>query len=93
MLGPDSPIDQYRDVRAAVASRVKDLVATPDTPDVVAGVVVNAATASRPSLRYTAGALAGRLRFLRRFAPAGMLDTGVRKDLRLDAQPSLARST
>jgi NAD(P)-dependent dehydrogenase (short-subunit alcohol dehydrogenase family) len=92
MLGPDSPIDEYREVRAAVAIRIKDLVATSDTPDVVADVVVKAATASRPSLRYTAGALAGRLRFLRRFAPAGMLDTGVRKDLRLDGPPSLPRS-
>lgn len=91
MLGPDSPIDEYHGVRAAVASRIKELVATSDTPDVVADVVVKAATAARPSLRYTAGALAGRLRFLRRFAPAGMLDTGVRKDLRLDAPPSLPR--
>lgn len=44
-----------------------------------------AATAARPKLRYTAGTLANRLRLLRRFAPAGVLDAGVRKDLRLDA--------
>lgn len=30
-------------------------------------------------------ALAGRLRLLRRFAPAGLIDSGIRKDLRLDA--------
>jgi acyl dehydratase len=32
-----------------------------------------------------AGGLANRLRFMRRFAPAGVLDAGIRKDLRLDA--------
>ncbi|TMJ39286.1 MAG: short-chain dehydrogenase/reductase, partial [Alphaproteobacteria bacterium] len=36
-------------------------------------------------LRYVAGGLANRLRLLRRFAPAGLLDAGIRKDLRLDA--------
>jgi hypothetical protein len=44
-----------------------------------------AATAAPPKLRYTAGTLANRLRLLRRFVPAGVLDAGVRKDLRLDA--------
>ena len=34
---------------------------------------------------YTAGKLAGRLHLLRRFAPAALLDSGIRKDLRLDA--------
>jgi hypothetical protein len=36
-------------------------------------------------LRYTAGVRAGRLRLLRRFAPGGLIDIGIRKDLRLDA--------
>jgi hypothetical protein len=51
----------------------------------VADVVVEAASAVRPKLGYTAGARAGRLRMLRRFAPAGLIDTGIREDLRLDA--------
>jgi hypothetical protein len=34
-------------------------------------------------LRYTAGGLAARLRLLRTFAPAGLLDAGMRKDLQL----------
>jgi hypothetical protein len=33
--------------------------------------------------------LAGRLRLLRRFAPAALVEAGVRKDLRLDTQPAL----
>ena len=51
---------------------------------VVADVVLRAASAARPRLRYTAGGLANRLRWLRRFAPAAVMDAGVRKDLRLD---------
>jgi hypothetical protein len=51
----------------------------------VADVVLEAAIADRPKLRYAAGGLAKRLRLLRRFAPAGLVDAGIRKDLRLDA--------
>ena len=55
-----------------------------DEPSVVADVVLKAVSAAQPKLRYTAGALAGRLRLLRRFAPAGLVDFGIRKDLGLD---------
>jgi NADP-dependent 3-hydroxy acid dehydrogenase YdfG len=41
--------------------------------------------AVRPKVRYTAGRRANRLRWLRRFAPAGVLDAGIRKNLHLDA--------
>ena len=64
--------------------RVKEVMATADLPGVVADVVLKAANATHPKLRYTAGGLANRLRLLRRFAPAGMVDAGIRKDLRLD---------
>jgi NAD(P)-dependent dehydrogenase (short-subunit alcohol dehydrogenase family) len=47
-------------------------------------LVNNAGFAARPKVRYAAGKLANRLRFLRRFAPASMVDAGIRKDLRLD---------
>jgi len=55
----------------------------------VADVVLKAAIAARPKLRYAAGGLANRLRILRRFAPASLVDAGVRKDLYLDAQVAL----
>jgi NAD(P)-dependent dehydrogenase (short-subunit alcohol dehydrogenase family) len=84
-LEPDSKLDEYRDIRAALGERLKAIAETADDPGVVADVVLKAATAARPKLRYTAGPLANRLRLLRRFAPAGVLDAGVRKDLRLDA--------
>jgi len=84
-LEPDAKLDEYREVRAAVNQRVKEVMATAEQPGVVADVVLKAASAARPRLRYTAGGLAARLRLLRRFAPAGLVDAGIRRDLRLDA--------
>ena len=72
------------------ASVLKEVMAAGDEPSVVADVVLKAANAERPKLRYPAGRLANRLRWLRRFAPAGIVDAGLRKDLRLDT-PGAAR--
>ena len=83
-LEPDATLDEYRAVRAAVSKRVKEVMANADQPRVVADVVLRAASAAHPKVRYTAGGLAGRLRFLRSYMPAGMVDAGIRKDLRLD---------
>ena len=84
-IEPDSPVDSYRDARAGVSGRVRDVMEAAESPAVVAEVVLKAASAARPKVRYTAGVLAGRLRLLRRFAPAALVDAGIRKDLRLDA--------
>jgi NAD(P)-dependent dehydrogenase (short-subunit alcohol dehydrogenase family) len=84
-LAPDSKLDEYREVRALLDKVLKEVMATADEPTVVADVVLEAAIADRPKLRYAAGGLANRLRLLRRFAPAGLVDAGIRKDLRLDA--------
>ena len=84
-LAPDSKLDEYREVRALLDKVLKEVMATADEPAVVADVVLQAAIAVRPKLRYTAGGLANRLRLLRRFAPASVLDAGIRKDLRLEA--------
>ncbi|MCE1162397.1 MAG: oxidoreductase [Thiomonas sp.] len=83
-LEPDAKLDAYREVRAAVSQRVKRVMTTADQPGVVAEVVLKAASAARPRLRYTAGGLANRLRLLRRFAPSGLVDAGIRRDLQLD---------
>src|SRR5437773_11556216 len=85
LLEPDAKLDEYREVRALLDKVLKEVMATADEPTVVADVVLEAAIADRPKLRYVAGGLANRLRLLRRFAPAGLLDAGIRKDLRLDA--------
>lgn len=84
-LEADSKSDEYREIRTFLAKKMQELVETGDDPRVVAEVVLKAATVARPNLRYTAGGAANRLRLLRRFAPAGVLDAGIRKDLQLDA--------
>jgi NAD(P)-dependent dehydrogenase (short-subunit alcohol dehydrogenase family) len=85
LLEPDSKLDEYREVRAALGKQMKEVLAAADEPGVVADVVLKAARAPRPKLRYAAGALARRMRLLRSLAPAGLVDAGVRKGLRLDA--------
>jgi NAD(P)-dependent dehydrogenase (short-subunit alcohol dehydrogenase family) len=84
-LEPDSKLDAYHAVRASVTKRIKEVMETADAPSVVADVVLQVALTENPKLRYTAGKLAARLRLLRRFAPASVLDAGLRKDLRLEA--------
>jgi NAD(P)-dependent dehydrogenase (short-subunit alcohol dehydrogenase family) len=87
LMKPDAMLEEYREVRAAVTERVREVMASADEPRVVADVVLRAANASRPKVRYTAGGLAGRLRFLRAVLPAGLMDAGFRRDLRLEATP------
>ena len=85
VLEPDSKLDEYRDVRAALSKRYQELLAAGDTPEAVAEVVLQAAKAVRPKLRYPVGSVAT-VRLLRRLAP-GLVDRGLRKQLRLD-QPA-----
>ncbi|MGH8049603.1 MAG: oxidoreductase [Arenimonas sp.] len=84
----DTKLDEYREVRASLKNVLTKVMANADEPSVVAEVVLKAATTDRPKLRYTAGGVANRLRILRRFAPGGLLDAGIRKDLKLDASSS-----
>jgi NAD(P)-dependent dehydrogenase (short-subunit alcohol dehydrogenase family) len=85
-IEPDSKLALYSEARAAVKQRVNEVMATAQGPDVVAETVLKAVTASRPKVRYTPSGLASQLRLIRRFAPAGIMDAGIRKDLRLDAK-------
>ena len=84
-MAPDSKLDEYREVRALLDKVLSKVMATADEPSVVAEVVLRAAMDVKPKLRYAAGGLANRLRLLRRFAPAQLVDAGLRKDLRLDS--------
>ncbi len=89
----DSKLDEYGEVRAALGRRLKELLAAADQPAVVADVVLKVARAARPKLRYTAGSLAGRVGLLRRFAPARLVDAGIRRDLLLDTLTASPRRT
>jgi short-subunit dehydrogenase len=85
LLEPDAKLDEYRDVRVTVGKRLTELIEEADEPAVVAETVLKASTVTNPKLRYTAGGRAGRLQLIRTFAPAGMVDAGIRKNLRLAA--------
>lgn len=85
LLEPDEKLDAYREARAAVTQKMNELVEQGDSPAVVADTVLKAALAPNPKLRYTAGPRAGGLQWLRRFAPAALVDAGIRKNLQLDA--------
>lgn len=89
-LEVDAKIDEYNIARKALAKLIKIAVAGGDDPKVVAEVVLKAATAKNPKLRYAAGKLASRLSLLRRFAPAALVDIGIRKELKLDSLDKVA---
>jgi len=63
-------------VTGASSSIGEEVMTTADEPRVVADVALRAASAALPKVRYTAGGVAGRMRFLRTFLPAG---AGIRK--------------
>src|SRR5437762_2822734 len=73
-MEPDARLDEYRAARQGVSKRVNEVMASAEPPGVVADTVLKAAEAARPKVRYAAGRLANRLRWLRRFAPAGLVD-------------------
>jgi short-subunit dehydrogenase len=84
-LEPDSLLKEYDQARAGARALVRDVMTTADPPEVVADAVLQAATAARPRRRYTAGKVARQVSVLRRFAPSGMFDKSLRKQMRLPA--------
>jgi NAD(P)-dependent dehydrogenase (short-subunit alcohol dehydrogenase family) len=83
-IEPDMKRDEYAQLRTHLAKVVGDAMKTADEPAIVAEVVLKAIHAGQPKRRYTAGKTAAQLNFMRRFAPTGFLDTGIRKSLQLD---------
>jgi NAD(P)-dependent dehydrogenase (short-subunit alcohol dehydrogenase family) len=83
----DSPIDSYGPIRDYVKQGLAKAVRAGDDPAVVAAAVLKAATDRTPKLRYPAGPLARRLALLKKYAPAGLLDNGIRKANKLGSAP------
>src|SRR5947208_10773159 len=83
LLQPDAKLDEYREVRAALAKQMESLVESGDKPSIVAETVLKAAFAARPKLRYPVGRGVALSR-MRRFVPAGMFDKSFRKQFQLD---------
>lgn len=84
-LEADSQLEVYREGREIVGKRLTAMIEKGDSPSDVAAVVLKAATAERPNLRYTVGGEARKLRLFSSIAPAGMVDTALRKQMGLNA--------
>jgi NAD(P)-dependent dehydrogenase (short-subunit alcohol dehydrogenase family) len=82
-IEPDSVLKESDRARAGVDALLRDVMPRADRPEVVADVVVKAATDARPQRRYTAGKAARQVSMLRRFAPAEIFDKSLRKQFRL----------
>jgi NAD(P)-dependent dehydrogenase (short-subunit alcohol dehydrogenase family) len=79
----DSPLPVYAGQREVAGDVVAKAMRDADDPAVVAKVVVTAATAVKPRLRYPAGAMASRVSILRRLVPSRAFDRQIRKLNRL----------
>jgi short-subunit dehydrogenase len=84
-LKADSKLEVYREGREITGKRLTAMIEKGDSPDDVAAVVLKAASAARPSLNYTVGSEARKLRLFSSFAPAGMVDAALRKQMGLNA--------
>lgn len=82
-IEPDSQLKEYDQARAGFRALLAEVMPKADLPEVVAAVVVKAATDTLPQRRYTAGKAARQISLLRRFAPAGFFDKALRKQFRL----------
>ena len=82
-IRPDSLLKEYDGARAGLEALLREVMPVADRPEVVAKVVVKAATDARPRRRYTAGKAARQVSLLRRFAPADIFDKSLRKQFRL----------
>ncbi|TIS59921.1 MAG: oxidoreductase [Mesorhizobium sp.] len=82
-IEPDTLLKEYDQARAGFRALLADVMPKADRPEVVADVVVKAATDARPRRRYTAGKAARQVSLLRRFAPAEIFDKTLRKQFRL----------
>src|SRR6266702_2537298 len=82
---PDRPLAVYDAVRANAERLMREILAKGDAPEIVADTVVKAANATAPKRRYTAGKVAGQVRFIRRFLPESFVDRNLRKFNRLPA--------
>ena len=88
---PDSPIESYVPLREHVKEGLIKSVRAGDDPSVVARVVLKAATSRSPKVRYPAGPLARQLTVLKKFAPAALLDKGIRRANNLHNAPKPGR--
>ncbi|MDH2310857.1 oxidoreductase [Methylobacterium brachiatum] len=83
LVQPDKSLDIYAADRARRGRFWSEVMKTADEPEVVAKVIVKAATAVAPRRRYAAGPKARQVSLLRRFVPASAFDKALRKEMQL----------
>ena len=84
-MAPDQPLAIYDSARKAIIETSRQQVEKGDEPEVVAQVVLKAAQAAKPRLRYPAGPAARQLAFMRRIVPEGIFNGILRKQFKLPA--------
>ena len=77
------PLEVYANERNGVLQAVRESIEHGADPGVVASVILEALTSRSARLRYPAGGEAKFLRLLRKFAPSGLFDRGLRKQFGL----------
>jgi len=85
MPEPDAKLAAYDRGRMNVAAVFNEALAKAPGPDTVARVVLEAATAKSPQLRYPVRREAATPRVARRLVPTAVFERGFRKQFRLDA--------
>lgn len=85
LIKADRPLDEYAQARSNAEDIIRNAMKTADSPELVAHVVLKAATVANPRRRYTAGRMAGQVSLLRRFVPETAFDKSLRKQMRLPA--------
>ena len=79
LVRADQPMAIYAAERARSETLMRKWIESGDEPQIVADIVVKAATAKKPKLRYSAGKLSTQTRMLRRFMPERVVDKALRK--------------
>ena len=79
-----APLDVYKSMRARVSPMMRERTDTGSDPDMVAGVILKAISASDPAVRYPVGFNGAMLQATRSFVPAFIFDRVLRKSFALD---------
>jgi short-subunit dehydrogenase len=89
----DTPIPAYAARRAQIRQQMTDSISGADAPASVAAVIVKAATANPPKLRYPAGRFARLMTRVVRYAPSSLLDSAIRRATKLNKAPASPDAT
>lgn len=85
LVTPDRPLAIYDSARNSILGTSRQQMEKGDEPEVVAHVVLKAAQAAKPRLRYPAGPAARQLALMRRIVPEGIFNSILRKQFKLPA--------